>query len=102
VKSIRTHLHNMFEVRMLVTAPSKGNWYTPDASRIKEGMGGYEIRKKDWKIGEAVLKDCTEQQWDTRSIYVVRPLRCTSSNIEPGLPGKLSFAVQNCAWHTCN
>lgn len=70
VRAMRNHAPDTFEIRMLVAAPSKAAWYGKDVST--EEQGGYEIRRKDWADALVRVRNSTRNEWETRTVYLVR------------------------------
>lgn len=71
VKAIRAHASDIFEVRMLVSSPSRGVWYGRNMSQ-HAAIGGYEVRLKDWRNILDRAGSWTRQEWEARTIYLVR------------------------------
>ncbi|EIN11043.1 hypothetical protein PUNSTDRAFT_112817 [Punctularia strigosozonata HHB-11173 SS5] len=96
LKSIRAHLNDQCEVRMVVAAPSKANWYTPDASRVKVVGGGFEIRRKAWAREETLVAHYAGDYWDARTVYIEN---CPSRHRTlPGIYGMVvDLLASNCA-----
>ena len=74
VKAIREHASDVLDVRMSMLSPSRAEWYGRNMSG-RDNTGGYEVRLKDWK--EAILRagNTTRQDWEARTIYIVRGIR---------------------------
>ncbi|TFK46921.1 hypothetical protein OE88DRAFT_1666711 [Heliocybe sulcata] len=69
-KAIRTHASDVLEVRMVVSAPAKGNWYKRGVGNVKDVGGGYEVRLKNWKDVIKRVGEMTKELWDRRTVYV--------------------------------
>ena len=69
VKVIRSFASEVFDVRMLMSSPSRAVWYGRTTS--KDDTGGYEIRLKGWKDAITRAGGMTKGQWDERTIYLV-------------------------------
>ncbi|KAI0785642.1 hypothetical protein C8Q75DRAFT_775798 [Abortiporus biennis] len=70
VKAIRSHLNDVFEVRMLVTSPSRSVWYGKQHASAKDSMGGYELRWKDWEDVLKKTRSGSRNDWEERILYV--------------------------------
>ncbi|KAI0638658.1 hypothetical protein C8Q77DRAFT_1048031 [Trametes polyzona] len=70
VKAIRTHAPELFEVRMRVSAPSKSAWYGADSASKDDDLGGYEVRRKDWRDALLRSRNTNRQDWELRTVYV--------------------------------
>lgn len=68
VRAVRAHADSLFEVRMLVTSPSKA-WYGKEFST--DDQGGYEIRRKDWSDALIRVRNSTRNEWEARTVYMV-------------------------------
>ncbi|KAF9819482.1 hypothetical protein IEO21_02090 [Rhodonia placenta] len=67
VKAIRAHASDSFNLRMIVSASSRPTWQEPwDV----ENVGGYEIRRKDWKEALQRSRNYSKHEWDDRTIYM--------------------------------
>ena len=70
VKAIRAFAPDTFDVRMLMSSPSRSVWYGRTAP--KGDAGGYEIRLRGWKDAIARAGSMTKNKWDDQTIYIVR------------------------------
>lgn len=71
VKAIRAHTSDVFEVRMLMSSPSRAVWYGRNMSQ-HDAVGGYEVRLKDWRSILDRAGNSTRQEWEARTLYIVR------------------------------
>ncbi|TBU42679.1 hypothetical protein BD309DRAFT_991526 [Dichomitus squalens] len=71
LRAIRAHAADTLEIRMLVTAPSKGAWHA-NAETSKHDSGGYEIRLKHRDEALARANNSARHEWEERTVYVVR------------------------------
>lgn len=81
-RAVRTHAAKVLEVRMLTEAPSKSAWGG------KDKVGGYEVRRRD---STAPQRDCTRNDWEARTIYLVRTFKQSRQNILKYAPRKTSL-----------
>jgi hypothetical protein len=72
VKALRRDASAVVDVRVLVSQPSKSDWFQKDRNNRKESVGGYEIRRKDWNSEVRPDRDYTKSDWDERTVYMVR------------------------------
>lgn len=77
VKALRAHGADAFEIRMLMTAPSRGAWGGGDS----DVPGGYEVRLKDWRDALHRARNSAREEWESRMIYMVRPSRLPTRNL---------------------
>ncbi|TFK79820.1 hypothetical protein K466DRAFT_605843 [Polyporus arcularius HHB13444] len=82
VKAVRAQTECPFEVRMLVSSPSKSAWYGNELS-MKEDPGGYEIRRRDWSEALTRVRNSTRNECEAQTVYMESiPL---SSRTVPGI-----------------
>ncbi len=69
VKALRAQLPTTFDIRVLISEPSKAAWSTAYNAKGKdrEDMGGYEIRH----LGGGKLRSLTREDWKGRTVYFV-------------------------------
>jgi hypothetical protein len=77
MRCIRASPHSLLETRMLITEPSRSEWFNrgPGASTsYQSGHGGFEVRRKDWKVLLRALAEggWNKEWWDQRTVYIVR------------------------------
>ncbi|KAH9939959.1 hypothetical protein B0H21DRAFT_583441 [Amylocystis lapponica] len=69
VRSIRAHANAYLDVRMLVSAPSRGAWYGTDSTSA-DALGGYEVRRKDWENALQQSRNSSRHEWEARTLYM--------------------------------
>ncbi|GJE87496.1 hypothetical protein PsYK624_035790 [Phanerochaete sordida] len=69
VKAIRAHASDIFDVRMLMSAPSRQAWYGKNPTS-RDALGGYEVRLKDAKDALYRARNSMRNEWDARTIYI--------------------------------
>ncbi|KAI0092126.1 hypothetical protein BDY19DRAFT_884425 [Irpex rosettiformis] len=69
VKALRTHGNDTFDVRLLMSSPSRAEWYGKAAS-AKSLSGGYEVRLKNWKETLERSRNGSRNEWESRTVYV--------------------------------
>lgn len=69
VKAIRTHAADTFDVRVLVSTPSRQAWYGKDP-KLRDTLGGYEICLKNAREALHRARNSMRNEWDARTIYV--------------------------------
>ncbi|KAI9057683.1 hypothetical protein FKP32DRAFT_1660778 [Trametes sanguinea] len=57
---------------MRVSAPPKAAWYGSDPSSSTDDLGGYEVRRRDWRDALSRARSSTRHEWESRTVYVVR------------------------------
>ncbi|OSC97934.1 hypothetical protein PYCCODRAFT_1418603 [Trametes coccinea BRFM310] len=70
VRAVRAHAPELLEVRMRVSAPHKAAWYGSDSSSATDDLGGYEVRRKDWRDALSRARNSTRHEWDLRTVYM--------------------------------
>lgn len=73
VKAIHAHASNFFDVRMLMSSPSRAVWYGK-ISPSQTVLGGYEVRLKDAKSTLHRARNSSRNEWEARAIYIVCPI----------------------------
>ncbi|KAF9498896.1 hypothetical protein BDN71DRAFT_1384863 [Pleurotus eryngii] len=70
VKALRAHSPTAFDIRVLISEPSKTAWSTGYNAKGKdrEDMGGYEIRR----LNGGKLGSLTREDWKARTVYFER------------------------------
>ena len=81
VRAIQMHLSDVLEARILVSSPQKSVWYA-SCSR-SEPTGGYEIRRKDWRFVRSAAAPLRKQDWDAKTVYLVRIKLYATSSLPP-------------------
>ncbi|KAF8484420.1 hypothetical protein JB92DRAFT_2821400 [Gautieria morchelliformis] len=77
MRCIRASPRSLLETRMLITEPSRSEWFNrgPVASTsYQSGSGGFEVRRKDWKALLRALAESgwNKEWWDQRTVYIER------------------------------
>lgn len=70
VKAIRSRLEDSFDVRVLMSSPTRADWYGK-ASTSRETLGGYEVRLKDWKKSLQRARNTSRNDWEAQTLYMV-------------------------------
>ena len=81
VRAIQKHLADVLEARILVSSPQNSAWHS-SGSR-SDVAGGYEIRRKDWKSVRSITAPLRKQDWDARTVYLVRVKLSSTSSLPP-------------------
>ncbi|KIP10388.1 hypothetical protein PHLGIDRAFT_50327, partial [Phlebiopsis gigantea 11061_1 CR5-6] len=68
VKAIRSFASEVFDVRMLMSSPSRALWY--GGTTHKGYSGGYEVRLRGWKDVVARAGGMTRNKWEEQTIYI--------------------------------
>ncbi|KAG9218583.1 hypothetical protein PLEOSDRAFT_1103792 [Pleurotus ostreatus PC15] len=70
VKALRAHSPTVFDIRVLISEPTKTAWSTGYNAKGKEreDMGGYEIRR----LNGGKLGSLTREDWKARTVYFER------------------------------
>jgi len=81
VRAIQKHLADVLEARILVSSPQRSAWRS-SGSR-SDATGGYEIRRKDWKSVRSITAPLRKQDWDAKTVYLVRVRLSSTSSLPP-------------------
>ena len=69
VKALRTHAAAFLEVRMLMSSPTRAEWYGQHTAA--KNVGGYEIRLKETEETLERVVNASKGSWDEKTLYVV-------------------------------
>lgn len=69
-KAIRSQAKERFDIRVLMSSPSRAEWYGK-ASTSKESVGGYEVRLKGWDEVLKRARNMSRGDWESRTVYMV-------------------------------
>ncbi|CDO77216.1 hypothetical protein BN946_scf184747.g29 [Trametes cinnabarina] len=70
LKALRAHASDLLEVRVRVSAPPKAAWYGSGPSSSPDELGGYELRRKDWRDALSRARNSTRHEWESRTVYM--------------------------------
>ncbi|KDQ64102.1 hypothetical protein JAAARDRAFT_27728 [Jaapia argillacea MUCL 33604] len=70
VKSIRALTSDVgaLEVRMLVSSPSRANWYKKEVGNVRDVLGGHEVRRSDWVDMVERVGGTSRDFWEKRCV----------------------------------
>ena len=69
MKAIRTHAAEAVDVRVLMSSPTRADWYGRHAP--SKNLGGYEFRLKDTEERLRRVADNSRRSWDAKTVYIV-------------------------------
>ncbi|EKM59920.1 uncharacterized protein PHACADRAFT_206140 [Phanerochaete carnosa HHB-10118-sp] len=69
VKAIRAHASDIFDARMLMSAPSRAAWYGKNPTS-RDAFGGYEVRLKGAKEALHRARNSVRNEWEALTIYI--------------------------------
>ncbi|KAI0071825.1 hypothetical protein K474DRAFT_491243 [Panus rudis PR-1116 ss-1] len=68
-KALRAHAEDGFDVRLLMSNPSRAIWYGKGPA-TNSSAGGYEIRTKDWQAVLERARNSSRHDWESQTIYM--------------------------------
>ncbi|KAI0072309.1 hypothetical protein K474DRAFT_1678742 [Panus rudis PR-1116 ss-1] len=68
-KALRAHAEDGFDVRLLMSNPSRAIWYGKGPA-TNSFAGGYEIRTKDWQAVLERARNSSRHDWESQTIYM--------------------------------